>query len=211
MARSDPDKSVVSLERERENAIQLLTHHFAQDNISLEELESRMEGVYRASSVQAVRDLTRDLPSEEKPTAPERRPAPLPAAFAPREERIRSIMASTKRRGVFQVPAELQVLSIMSEMYLDFTEAQFGQGVTEIKLRAIMAQLKIILPPGVRVVFQPSTFMSDAADESDNPPPVGSGAPVIRITGPVIMTELKVTVRTRERRLEADDADDEDF
>jgi hypothetical protein len=27
---------------------------------------------------------------------------------------------------------------------------------------------------------------------------VGSGAPVVRITGPVVMAELKVKVRTRE-------------
>src|SRR5688572_16437715 len=107
MARSGPEKPVVSLERERENAIELLTHHFAQDNLSLEELEQRMERVYRALSVQALRDLTRDLPSEEKPAAPERRPAPLPSAFAPKEERIASIMTSTKRRGMFQVPPEL--------------------------------------------------------------------------------------------------------
>lgn len=208
MARSGPDKSVVSLERERENAIELLTHHFAQDNLSLEELESRMERVYRATSVPALRDLTRDLPSEEKPTAPERRPAPVPAAFAPREERITSIMASTKKRGPWQVPPELRVTSLMSETHLDLTEAHFGPGVTEIRLRALMAQLKIVLPPGVRVVFQPSAFMTEAVDETDNPPPVGSGAPVIRITGPVIMSELKVSVRTRERRLEAGDEED---
>ena len=210
MAPSGPEKPVVSLERERENAIELLTHHFAQDNLSLEDLEQRMERVYRATSVQALRDLTRDLPTEEKPTAPERRPAPIPAAFAPREGRITSIMASTKRRGVFQVPPELKVVSVMSETHLDFTEAHFGQGVTEIKLRALMAQLRIVLPPGVRVVFQPNAIMSEASDESDNPPPVGSGAPVIRITGPVVMSELKVTIRTRERRLESG-AGDEDF
>ena len=210
MAQSGPEKHVVSLERERENAIEVLTHHFAQDNISLEELESRIERVYRASSVQGVRDLTRDLPSEEKPTAPERRPAPVPAAFAPKEGRIASIMASTKRRGVFQVPPELKVVSVMSDTYLDFTEAYFGEGVTEIRVRALMTSLKIILPPSVRVVFQPSSFMSDASDESDNPPPVGSGAPVIRITGPVVMSDVKVSVRTRERRLESG-GDAEDF
>jgi hypothetical protein len=201
MARSGPDKPVVSLERERENAVELLTHHFAQDDLSLEELEQRMERVYRATSVQALRDLTRDLPSEEKPTAPERRPAPVPAAFAPRQERIASFMGSTKRRGPWQVAPELKVVSVMSETHLDLTEAHFGPGVTEIKLRSLMAQVTIVLPPGVRVVFQPSTFMSEASDESDNPPPVGSGAPVIRITGPVVMTGLKVSVRTRERSL----------
>jgi hypothetical protein len=47
--------------------------------------------------------------------------------------------------------------------------------------------------------------MAEVADETTDPPPVGSGAPVIRITGFVMMTELKVFVRTREKELGAGD------
>jgi hypothetical protein len=70
--------------------------------------------------------------------------------------------------------------------------------VTEIHLRAVMAAVKVIVSPAVRVVVQPSAFMSSVADEIGNQPPVGSGAPVVRITGPVVMSELKVVVRRRE-------------
>ena len=210
MARSDPSDQPVSLERERERVIEQLSQHFAVDNIALEELERRMALVYRASDVQSLRELTRDLPSMSEPSAAVRHaPAPVPAAFLPEEGRIVSVMASTKRKGVWQPPRQLDLWCVMSETYLDLTQAQLAQGVTEIEVRALMASIKIIVPPGVRVVCQPSAFMAEVADETSDPPRVGSGAPVIRITGPVIMTELKVFVRSRERLLsEGDDLGD---
>ncbi len=206
MAQSDPDKQhPVSLPREREKVIELLSQHFANDNLTLEELEHRMELVYQASSIQSLRDLTRDLPTEPAPSA-ERSRAPVPQAFMPEHGRIVSVMAQTKRTGVWQPPRDLDVWCVMSETLLDLTHAQLASGVTEIEVHALMAQVKIIVPPGVRVVCQPSAFMAEVSDETTDPPPVGSGAPVIRITGPVIMAELKVFVRTRER-LPADSGD----
>src|SRR5881628_2899849 len=113
MAPSVPDHPVVSLERERERTIELLSEHFAHDNLSLDELERRLEQVYRASSVPALRDLTRDLPSDAV-EAEERRAVALPEAFAPERDRIVSIMAETKRRGVWRPPKRLDVWCIMS-------------------------------------------------------------------------------------------------
>ena len=88
----------------------------------------------------------------------------------------------------------------MSDTQLDLTEAQLPQGVTEIHLRAVMAAVKIIVPAGVRVVVQPNALMASVDYDEDliDQPRVGSGAPVIRITGPIVMAELKVRVRSRE-------------
>lgn len=208
MARSDPSPHPVSLEREREKVIEVLSQHFAYDNLTLDELERRMALVYQASSIQSLRELTRDLPSQEAP-AVARAPAAVPQAFLPERGRIVSVMAQTRRKGVWQPPRQLDVWSIMSETYLDLTQAQLGPGVTEIELRALMTSVKIIVPPGVRVVCQPNAIMAEVSDETVDPPPVGSGAPVVRITGPVIMAELKIVVRTRERMLGAGDDLDE--
>ena len=65
--------AIVTVDGEREKTIALLSQHFAQDNLSLEELEKRMEAVYQAKSVPALRELTRDLLVD----------APLPSALAP--------------------------------------------------------------------------------------------------------------------------------
>jgi hypothetical protein len=202
MAQSGPDKGktpqLVPLERERERTIELLSQHFAHDNITLDELERRLEQVYRASSLPALRELTKDLPEETTATE-RRREVAVPEAFAPERDRIFSIMAETKRRGLWRVPRRLTIWSIMSDTRIDLTEAQLTSGVTEIKVRAIMAATKVIVPPGVRVVVQPSALMSAVQDDQEDQPPVGSGAPVVRITGPVIMSELKVKVRRREQ------------
>lgn len=203
MAQSGPDKPV-TLERERERTIESLSHHFAHDNLSLDELERRMEQVYRVSSVPALRDLTKDLPSESAAVA-ERRPAPVPQAFAPEKGRIVSVLASTRRKGMWQPARHLDVWSIVSDTHLDLTRAHLAPGVTEIHLRAVMAAVKVIVPPGVRVVCQPSAFMAEVSDETIDPPAVGSGAPVVRITGPMFMAELKVKVRGRERLEPGDD------
>ena len=203
MARSDPSQQPVSLEREREKVVELLSQHFAYDNLALDELERRMALVYQASSIQSLRELVKDLPTAPDAPAPSRAPAPVPVAFLPESGRIVSVMGQTKRKGVWQPPRDLDLWCVMSETHLDLTQAQLSPGVTEIEMFALMASVKIIVPPGVRVVCQPSAIMSTVDDETADPPPVGSGAPVIRISGPVIMTELKISVRTRERALAA--------
>lgn len=189
---------ITNLAAERERVIAKLSEQFAQDVISLDELERRIEQAYRAQTLSAVRALTNDLPADPE-AARARREAPLPAAFAEQSSRIMSVMAETVRRGIWHPARHLDVWSVMSETHLDLTEARLAAGLTEIRLRAVMTSVKVIVPPGVRVVVQPTAFMASVSDDVDDPPALGSGAPVIRITGPVVMAELKVSVRNRER------------
>lgn len=192
------DDLPMSFELERERTIELLSRHFAHDNLTLDELERRIEESYRASTVPALRDLTRDLPTDAV-EAQQQRAAPLPEVFVGERDRIVSIMAETKRRGVWRPARHLDVWSIMSDTRLDLTEATLSSGVTEIELHGLMCTVKVIVPPGVRIVVQARAFMATVSDESYDPPQVGSGAPVVRITGTLVMGELKVRVRSREQ------------
>jgi hypothetical protein len=193
--RGQPSPPVPSIERERERTVELLSLHFAQDNLSLEELERRMEGVYSAGSLPALRELTRDLPSDTD-AAPGARAAVVPAALAPQRERIVSIMAETRRSGLTQLPPRLDLLCVMSDTKLDLSGTQLTLPVTEIRVRAVMASVHITVPRGVRVVVQPSALMATVNDDDAQNAPVPPGAPVLRITGRVLMAELKVTTGT---------------
>ena len=194
--------AIVTVEGEREKTVALLSEHFSQDNLSLEEFEKRVEKVYQATSVAALRDLTKDLvvdaapPSSLVPADPTR--GAVAADYPLEHERISAIMSETKRTGPWQVARKLRVVAVMSETTLDLTQAVLQPGVTEIRLSALMASVKVIVPPGVRVVLQASALMASVSDETVDPPAVGSGAPVVRITGRVIMTELVALVRRRE-------------
>lgn len=200
MTRDKPQQAgtLRSLDEERQRSIDALSRHFANDALSLEELERRIERVYREQTVAGVRELTRDLP-DDAPVPQPGRVARVPDAYGPTEGRIVSVMTQTVRRGAWQPPRHLDVWSIMSELKLDLTQAQFPAGVTEIHLHALMTSVKIIVPPGIRVVSEPTAFMAEVADDTFDPPAVGSGAPVLRISGFAVMAELKITVRTREQ------------
>ena len=198
MAPSGPDLPV-SLDRERERTIALLGDHFAQDNLSLEELEHRIEEAYRARDLPALRELLKDLPTADQTAAlAPRQSTPAREMFVPESGRIMSVMSQTSRRGIWHVPRALDLWSVMSETTLDLTQAVLPGGVTEIDLHGIMTSIRIIVPPGIRVVMQAGSFMAEVSDLTDDPPPVGSGAPIVRITGFVFMAELKITVRRRE-------------
>ncbi|HMC57081.1 MAG TPA: LiaF domain-containing protein, partial [Gemmatimonadaceae bacterium] len=170
------------------------------DNLTLDELDRRMEQVYRVTSVAALRDITRDLPTAGGSAAAASSPRSLAPvdAFPVEHGRIVSIMSETKRQGLWQLPRKLDVWSIMSETRLDLTESQLMEGVTEIRLHALMCAIKIVVPPGVRVVMQAGALMATVQDDLGDQPPVGSRAPVVRITGRLVMGELKVSTRRRE-------------
>ena len=202
MARSGPEPggpgAPLSLERERELTVELLSQHFAVDNISLDDLEQRMEQVYRAKSVAALRDITRDLPTSAAAAVAPSRAVVQADPFPLEHARIVSIMAETKRKGLWQLPKKLDVWSVMADTRLDLTEARLTAPVTELRVHGVMAALKVIVQPGVRVVVQTGALMSSVSDDTSEQPPVGSGAPVVRITGQLVMAELKVRVRRRE-------------
>lgn len=193
MARSGPDKGVVPLEGQRERAISRLGELFANDAITLDELERRIEQAYRAPDVASLERLTGDLPRRDSrhelaPASPARVPDP----YVPPEDRILSVMSETKRQGIWQLPRHLDVVSIMSDTHLDLSSLSLPSGVTEIDLTAVMASVKVTVPRDVRVVVQTGSFLASVVDRTEDPPPVGSGAPVLRITGFVFMADLKV-------------------
>src|SRR4051794_5037038 len=128
-----------------------------------------MDSAYKARSLPALREITRDLPTE--PTAQQQARGGVVAAndaSMNEQDRIVSVMSETKRRGLWRPARHLDVWCVMSDTKLDLTEAQLPSGVTEIHLRAIMATVKIIVPPGVRVVVQPNALMATVDYDEDD-------------------------------------------
>lgn len=203
-----------SLKRAREQKVEELSAHFANDDLSLEDLERRIERVYKAASLADLDMITADLRAPAPlvdPRAPRGKVAPLdasspvvPSSFEIPRSRLVAFMSSTRRVGRWAVPRDLDMFAMMSDSQIDLTQAALPVGgVVNIDLTAIMAAVKIIVPPGIRVINELHSFMADvgsAADELlDGTGAVGS--PVIRLTGTAFMAEVKVHVRHREQRL----------
>ncbi|HXD49432.1 MAG TPA: LiaF domain-containing protein [Gemmatimonadaceae bacterium] len=207
-----PQPPIPSLSNARERKIDELSRHFANDDLSLEDLERRIERVYKSASLAELDSITADLvPMPAAHPAPRSPRDRLAAAAAPStsvelgyelgRSRLLSIMSSTRRVGRWATPRELDVLAVMSDTRIDLTNAVLPVGgVVDIDISAVMASLQIFVPPGMRVVNQLHSIMSDVRSDADEVgiPGTPPSMPVVRLRGIVFMGNVRVRVRRRE-------------
>jgi hypothetical protein len=189
---------VVPIASARERVIERLSEHFAHDRLTIDELDRRLERAYAATSLAELDTLTADL-SDDARAAARFGPATVPGEYEPREDsgRIVAILSETRRGGLWAVPPRLDITAMMSNLTLDLRSALLAPGVTEINVRAMMASVQIILPPGVRVLDRVRAFMASVNDDSYGALTDDPSVPAIRISGRAVMSEVKVRTRSR--------------
>jgi hypothetical protein len=161
---------------ERERVVELLSRHFADDAITMEELEARLDRVYAAATPAELSAVVADLPTLAEPEAPGT------AVSAP-VQRVTATLSGQEQRVTGVVPRRVELKSRLGYIEIDFTRATFAPGVTEIDVRAFMGYVQLRLPAGVRVECLGKAMLGffslggAAATESQ------SAASVVRITG----------------------------
>jgi hypothetical protein len=211
------DFPVPSLSRAREQKISELSTFFANDDLSLEDLERRIERVYKATNMTELETITADLQKAAKPLDDyaraqiARSTLEAPSSLALVSARVLSLMSSTRRVGRWAVPQHLDVVAIMSDTRIDLTQASLPAGVVDIELRAVMASFKLIVPPNTRVINETHSIMANVRSRADeflpNESPPSANAPVIRLTGFAMMADVNIVVRRREDPVYDDDDD----
>ncbi|HEX4682537.1 MAG TPA: DUF1707 domain-containing protein [Gemmatimonadaceae bacterium] len=206
-----------SLSRAREQKIDELSRHFANDDLSLEDLERRIERVYKAGTLAELETITADLSLTPLAAAGPGVSRGDPIARVARDaqnvgnqsfgielpqQRMLAVMSSTRRVGRWAVPRELHVFAMMSDTRLDLTTAMLPiGGVVTIDVTAVMASFRIIASPDMHVINDMHSIMSDVRNSADELPPgsmASARTPVIRVTGTAFMSEVKIKIRRRE-------------
>ena len=184
------------IELDREQVIQTLCAHFAQDNLSTQELEARFEHAYKAGTSAELRALVAGLPALPPDVAP---PAPL-YAFAPdgrpdpAEKRHLVVMSTVRKKGQWTPARHNSVTCVMGNAKFDLREALILHGETHFELNVVMGEVELIIPPGLRVECDGFAFMGEF-DDSHSEGLAPSNAPVIRVTGTVIMGAARIRTR----------------
>jgi predicted membrane protein len=98
------------------------------------------------------------------------------------------------RQGSWAMPRTLRVAAIMGEAVIDLTRVQIGPGTSVIEVLSVMANVRVIVPHGLRVECTGTPVMGTftLARASDAVP--APEAPLVRITGTSIMSEVRVKV-----------------
>ena len=198
----------------RQRAVDALCEAFADDQLTVEVFERRVQRAHEARSAAELRELLADLPHRDLPDtvpAPEhprvRRDAPglddgrAVATAQPHQVRdasfIGGLMGGGSRRGRW-IPARTNYcLAVMGGVELDFREATFPPGVTEVRVLAFWGGVEIVVPPGVRVEVDALGLMGGVDHRETVEPSAREGIPVLRITGLAVMAGIEINVRYR--------------
>jgi len=200
----DPLGGPAPLNHTRQLTIDALCEHFANDAMTVEDFEARVDVAHRATNVEELRALLRDLPTSNLPVAASAG-ATQPAvredfAVAPRAHTKENgyaiaVMGGTRRRGRWSPARITHAITIMGGAELDFREALLPPGVTEVKVYTVMGGVEIIVPPNLTVESHGIGIMGGFEHAGEEYRAYDPEAPVLRISGVAVMGGVDIKVR----------------
>ena len=187
----------------KNNTIDILSEHFAQDHLTLEDFEDRVSKTHRAQTVAELESLLGGLPTSNVPATFEdkstevvpRTRASVPSIRVKDNDRAVSVFGETKRVGQWVPARETQVVAVMGSTVLDLREALLGPGETTFKTLAIFGSVEVIVPPGLYVECGGSAVFGSFEQYEDSPRMADPDAPVVRIDGFAVFGSVEVDVR----------------
>ena len=201
---SGNDETGQPLGQTRQVTIDALCEHFANDAIPVEEFERRVDVAHKASSVQELKELLRDLPGGNLPaltgTGSGSVPVPRPrarvtsAAHAKEREIVLAVMGGASRTGRGSPARKNFAFAVMGGTELDFREATLPPGVTEVQVFTVMGGVDILVPPGVNVESHGIGIMG-GFDHVGGAEGYDPDAPTLRIAGLALMGGVDIQVR----------------
>jgi hypothetical protein len=189
------DREMVPLGSAREATIEALSEHFAHDRLTVEEFERRVTVAHTADTVAAMEALLADLPRipDRLPSAGGR--AVLPPEAVRDHGRLMSVMGSATRRGRWTAPRHLEVSTVLGNVVLDFREARLPSGVVDVKIKNVLGNTEIIVPPGLAVETDGSAILGNFEHVARAPAAPDSSAPLLRIHGTTVLGNVEVMMR----------------
>ncbi len=181
---------------ERERVVQRLSQAFAEDQLALDQLEARMAGVWRAESMEELRELLADLPAPLPAPVASATPAVRDAERLP-SKTLMAMLGGVGRRGLWQVPHRLNAVAFMGGIELDLREADLSSGTTLITAIAIMGGIQVIVPPGVRVESDGLALLGGFEDTLEDTSTSRASPVLVRIRGLALMGGVEVKVLPR--------------
>jgi hypothetical protein len=193
---------------DRERVAGLLRDAYAEGRISPVEHEERLSEVYRATTYAELLPVLHDLPvppgvlsvpgvSQALAVTQSVPPVPMtsggvvvdPSREAQGQGTAVAILSGVERKGRWVAPPAMTTVAFMGGVEMDFTDAILTAHETTMTVFCLMGGIEITVPEGIEVRVDAVALMGGHSGPQHTPPP---GAPVLRITGLIIMGGVDV-------------------
>lgn len=169
---------------ERERVVDLLQLRFADDHLSLDEFERRVAAAYQAKTAEELCTLVADL-------------APVTAAsMVPEHGKLSAIFSSNERDGAMPVPRRFEIVAVFGNVELDLSNATFTAGLTEIYVSAVLGNVELTLPLGIRVECSGNGLFGTFDCKAGSIAGYAADADrIVRITGRSVFASVEIGAR----------------
>ena len=191
------------LESLRRQAIRELSAAVADERISIEQFEARMELIKQAPGRATIDAILADLqPSESYAlTHDSPYPAALSTGLPPVEPaelmRIKTVLSSSKRAGSWTVPLRMELKVVLGELTIDLRDAVFCSDVLDIDLHLLLGNFVLIVPAGAQVENECEERFSSITHTTRSTRGGGSLGLLIRLTGHVRWSNVEIKEKRR--------------
>ena len=189
-----------SIEPWREEAMEFLSRSFANDHISIDEYERRLDRVNTADSIELITRAIEDLPGAGalSPTVPEHEPperGPVhraPASYQT-DKTILTVLGSRTLRGDWLRNRHATSVTLLGSSCIDLRECDLPSEAA-LHVVSIMGECQIEVPEGVEVINSVTPVLAEVVDKTSRS---RSSHATLRVTGIALMSEVKIRNRSR--------------
>jgi hypothetical protein len=190
-------RSVVGLPAQRERTIKILSECFAGNLLEMEEFERRISLAHQAGSVQDLARLIDDIPGDLAEAVEE---TPEPAStrnivLQEDEQPVYGILMSRRLRGQWLKCRTVSARTLMSTVEFDFRDLELPADIVEINILGLMSSVVVTVPPDLPVQLEAVPILGEVKEGRRVNTRMPKKGPGVRITGFVMMGEVKVRVR----------------
>ncbi len=192
------------LKHTRDVTIDALMEHFANDVMDVDEFERRVGAAHAATTSHDLKALLHDMPGGGNLPAVsghQTSPTSMPGYHVTGASHVNdtafivAVLSGTTRRGRWRPARKNTCITIMGGAEVDFREAVFGPGVTELRIFSLWGGTEVIVPPGVNVEAHGVALLGGFNHETDESAVHDPTAPTLRVTGVACMGGVEVTTR----------------
>ena len=177
---------------EREQTVVRLREAAAEGRLSVEELATRIDAAYAATTLAELEPLTADLPARASPSM-------AVEGGGRGTSLVLGILGGGDRRGRWRVAERVRVINVLGGADLDLREATLAAPEVTIRVISILGGSDVIVPEGVHVELSSFALLGgdDLRLDGPEPPP---GAPVVHVKTVSILGGTDVKTRRGRRR-----------
>ncbi|MEW2432607.1 DUF1707 domain-containing protein [Streptomyces caniferus] len=187
---STSSPAVLASDAERENMVEQLREATAEGRLTLEELAERSEAAYLARTRAELLSVGEDLPHVTPP---------VPAG-SPGQRTFRAAFGDLVHHSPV-LEHGIEATAVFGDLTLDLRSSPApSTGELTIVARAIVGDVHLLLPEGVRVEMNCSKVLGDLRDLTREHAGPEAITPLVRITGSAVLGDIVVAHPDSDRR-----------